>query len=149
MHFNQNLFAHTHCMVYCVPAMATFMIFSYLVVFSQFHKYMKNWTKNIKWDCDKCEPVYFIHCKYCKYELNCSQISEFTPTSPQILEDLKHFPHVCVKLWNRSCQNLVSRKYCIQGRVFSPFLWWTVMRKMWIIVWWIWERCILLLVKFK
>ena len=82
-------------MVYCVPAMATFMIFSYLVVFSQFHKYMKNWTKNIKWDCDKCEPVYFIHCKY---ELNCSQISEFTPTSPQILEDLKHFPHVCVKL---------------------------------------------------
>ena len=48
VHFNQNLFAHTHCMVYCVPAMATFMIFSYLVVFSQFHKYMKNWTKNIK-----------------------------------------------------------------------------------------------------
>ena len=57
VHFNQNLFAQTLCMVYCVPAMATFMIFSYLVVFSQFHKYMKNWTKNIKWDCDKCEPV--------------------------------------------------------------------------------------------
>ena len=48
VHFNQNLFAQTFCMVYCVPAMSTFMIFSYLVVFSQFHKYMKNWTKNIK-----------------------------------------------------------------------------------------------------
>ena len=54
---------------------------------------LMNWVKNIKCDLDRCDPVYLLHCKY---ELNCSHISEFMPTSPHILDDLKHFPHLCV-----------------------------------------------------
>ena len=46
----------------------------------------------MKCDWERCEPVYFTHCKS---ELNCSHISQFIPTIPHILEDLKHFPHLC------------------------------------------------------
>ena len=43
-----NFFNPVYSFIHWVPAITLFIIFLYSVFFSQFHKYMKNWTKNIK-----------------------------------------------------------------------------------------------------
>ena len=73
-----------------LPATATLACFYNFSVLFLFKKYKKNCTKNTKCSCDRCEAVYFTHCKY---ELTCSHISVFIPYNPVTLVDLKLLPH--------------------------------------------------------
>ena len=77
--------------------------------FSLFNKYKKNCERRTKCSCDKCEPVYLIHCKYL---LMCSHISDLTPSNPSTFVDLKLIPQICPIAWKKLCQKPKDLALC-------------------------------------
>ena len=67
------------------------------LVLSSFIKWRKHWTKNIKFSCDRWDPVYLIHCK--KEWL--VHIFWIYSCQPKILPDLKSF-HTNVQCYETS-----------------------------------------------